>query len=344
MKKIDFRSDTVTMPSEEMMEAINSAELGDDVYGEDPTVNELEEKAAKMLGKEAGLLVCSGTMGNLCGTITQTNHGDEIVLVENAHIFLYEVAGAAVIGGLQLKTVRGIDNYLISPEILESAIRADNIHCPKTSLVCIENTHNVSGGKIWTKQQTDALIAKAKEYDLKVHIDGARIFNAAVALDLSVSELTKEADSITFCLSKGLACPIGSLIVGNHAFIEKARRTRKMLGGGMRQAGIIAAPGLVALDSMVDRLAEDHQNAQSLARGLAEIDGISIQDCPTNILYIDLSGLGISGAQLSKDLASFNIITRSWKGPIVRLVTHYGIEREDIDFTIEKFHSLYGKR
>lgn len=344
MKKIDFRSDTVTLPSEEMMEAIRNAELGDDVYGEDPTVNQLEEKAAKMLGKEAGLLVCSGTMGNLCGTITQTNRGDEIILVENAHIFLYEAAGSAVIGGLQLQTVSGIDDYLITPEILESAIRGENIHLPPTSLVCIENTHNVSGGKIWTKQQTENLITKAKEYGLKVHIDGARIFNAAVALDIPVSELTKEADSITFCLSKGLACPIGSLIVGSQAFIAKARRTRKMLGGGMRQAGIIAAPGLVALESMIDRLKEDHQNAQRLAQGLAEIDGISVQDCPTNILYIDLSGLGISGTQLSKALAQFDIITRRWKGSKVRLVTHYGIEREDIDFTIEKFHSLYGKR
>jgi threonine aldolase len=252
MKKIDLRSDTVTHPTPEMMEAIQQAELGDDVYGDDPTVNELETKTAKMFKKEAALLVSSGTQGNICGYMSQTKRGEEIVLEENAHIFLYEAAGTAIIGSLQVKTVKGMNDYLITPEMLKGAIREKNIHRPRTSLVAIENTHNSSGGKIWTKKQTAALYKTAKEHDLGVHLDGARIFNAAVALDIPVSELAEPADTIMFCLSKGLACPIGSMLVGSEELIIEARRIRKLLGGGMRQAGIIAAPGIVALDIMID--------------------------------------------------------------------------------------------
>ena len=340
MKKIDLRSDTVTLPSEEMLEAIRTAKLGDDVYKEDPTVNELQEKAAKKVGKEAALLVCSGTMGNICGIVSQTSRGDEIILEQNSHIFLHEVAASAVIGSLQARTVVGKNGYLITPEILQEAVRGKDVHYPISSLVAIENTHNMAGGIPWTVSETRQLISAARKHDLKVHIDGARIFNAAISLGVSAQELTKDADSVMFCLSKGLACPIGSIIAGSQEFIEEALRVRKMLGGGMRQAGIIAAPGLIALEKMIDRLAEDHKNAQRLKKGLEDIPGITTQDCYTNILFIDISGLGISGKEFKAALAKHNILVSSRWETTFRLVTHFGIEKEDIDFVIETIHNL----
>ncbi|NHJ86157.1 MAG: aminotransferase class I/II-fold pyridoxal phosphate-dependent enzyme [Asgard group archaeon] len=343
MKKIDLRSDTVTLPSEEMMDAIQQAKLGDDVYGEDPTVNELQEKAAKMLGKEAALLVCSGTMGNICGVVGQTNKGDEVILEENAHIVLHEVASAAVIGGVQIRTLTGENGYLITPDMLDKAVRGFDVHYPISKLVCIENTHNMAGGKYWTPKQVNALTNTAKKHNLKVHVDGARIFNAAIAQQISTSELLKNTDSVMFCLSKGLACPIGSIIAGSSEFIESALRVRKMLGGGMRQAGIIAAPGIVALDSMIDRLAEDHENAKRLKLGLSDIPGIKTQDCQTNMLFIDITGLNIGGIKFKNELAKHNIIVSSRWDTTFRLVTHYGIEKEDIDFVIETIHTLFGK-
>jgi len=340
MKKIDLRSDTVTLPSEEMLEAIRGARLGDDVYNEDPTVNELQELAAKKVGKEAALLVCSGTMGNICGVVSQTKRGDEIILEQNSHIFLHEVAASAVIGSLQARTVPGKNGYLITPEILHAAVRGKDVHYPTSSLVAIENTHNMAGGIPWTVKETQELIAAAKEHQLKVHIDGARIFNAAVSLGVAASELTKGADSVMFCLSKGLACPIGSIIAGSQEFIEQALRIRKMLGGGMRQAGIIAAPGIVALEKMIDRLAEDHRNAQRLKKGLDGIPGIKTRECYTNMLFIDISGLGIGGAEFKAALAKHNIIVSSRWDTVFRLVTHFGIEKEDIDYVIETIQNL----
>ncbi|NHJ39456.1 MAG: threonine aldolase [Asgard group archaeon] len=342
MRKIDLRSDTVTMPSEEMMEAIQKAKLGDDVYGEDPTVNELQEKAAKILGKEAALLVCSGTMGNICGLVGQTQKGDEVILEKNSHIFLHEVAAAAVIGGLQMRTIEGVDGYKLTPEMVKNAVRGKDVHYPISSLVSIENTHNMAGGIPWTKDETNNLVKSAKEYNLNVHIDGARIFNAAIALKLPVSELVQNADSVMFCLSKGLACPIGSIIAGSQDFIDKALRVRKMLGGGMRQAGIIAAPGIIALEKMIDRLDEDHKNVQLLKKGLSEIKGIKTKECYTNILFIDITGLGIPGNQFKKSLKEKNIIVSSRWDTTFRLVTHFGIEKEDIEYVIETIHSLYG--
>lgn len=341
MRKIDLRSDTVTMPSEEMMEAIQTAKLGDDVYGEDPTVNELQEKAAKILGKEAALLVCSGTMGNICGVVGQTQKGDEIILEKNSHIFLHEVAAAAVIGGLQMRTVEGKKGYLITPEMIKEEVRGKDVHYPISSLVSIENTHNMAGGIPWLKEELQDLVKSAHEHYLKVHVDGARIFNAAVASKLPASELVKNTDSIMFCLSKGLACPIGSIVAGSQEFIDKALRVRKMLGGGMRQAGIIAAPGLIALEKMIDRLADDHKNAQLLKKGLSEINGITTRECYTNILFIEISGLGIPGSKFKKTLAEKNIIVSSRWDTIFRLVTHYGLEKEDIEYVIETIHSLY---
>ena len=344
MKKIDLRSDTVTLPSKEMLDAIYNANLGDDVYKEDPTVNELQNKAAKIFGKEAGLLVSSGTMGNVCSIVSQTNPGDEIILQKDSHIFLHEAGSAAVIGGVQLRTVEGIKNYLITPEILEENIRGFDVHYPISSLVSIENTHNMGGGIPWSYEELSSLYKSAKKNNLKIHVDGARIFNASIATKTPVKKLVDDADSVMFCLSKGLACPIGSIIVGSQDFIDKAYRIRKMLGGGMRQAGIIAAPGIIALDKMVDRLQEDHDNAQLLKKGLDEIAGIKTRDCKTNILFIDISGLHIKGKEFKKALADHQIIVSSRWDTTFRFVTHYGITKEDIEYVIETIHNLYSSK
>lgn len=344
MKTLDLRSDTVTMPSEEMYEAIRTADLGDDVYKEDPTAIELQEKAAKILGTEAALFVSSGTMGNICGIVGQTKRGDEIILEQTSHIFQFEQGSSAVIGGVHTKTVLGKEGYLITPEMLEEAIRFPDVHHPITSLVSLENTHNMSGGKIWTIQQTQDLIKTAKKHNLKVHIDGARIFNAAVGLGVPTHELVKGADSVMFCLSKGLACPIGSIIAGSQDFIDQALRIRKLVGGGMRQVGIIAAPGIVALDTMIDRLADDHSNSKILAKGLSAIEGITVRESQTNLLFVDISGLGITGHQFKKDLAKYSITVSSRWDTSFRLVTHYGIEKEDVEFVIETIANLYSKK
>ncbi len=343
MKKIDLRSDTVTLPSEEMMDAMRNAKLGDDVYGEDPTVNELQEKAAKMFDKEAALLVCSGTMGNICCVVGQTTHGDEIILERNSHIVLHEVASAAVIGGLQIRTVTGINDYLITPEMLAEAVRGKDVHYPISSLVSIENTHNMAGGIPWKLEEIRSLTKEAKKHNLKIHMDGARVFNASIATGHSVSELTKDIDSVMFCLSKGLACPIGSLVVGSQEFIDRALRVRKMLGGGMRQAGIIAAPGIIALDKMVKRLADDHKNAKLLKQGLDEIPGIQTKECQTNILFVDIKETGMSGQEFKEKLAKNNIIVSTRWDTTFRFVTHYGIEEEDINYITNTIHSILSK-
>ncbi len=341
-ERIDLRSDTVTQPSKEMMEAIQNAKLGDDVFGDDPTVIELQEKTADLLGKEAALFVCSGTMGNICGLVSQTNKGDEVILEQNSHIFLHEVASAAVIGGLQLRTFTGKNGYLLTPEMLDDLVRSPDVHYPISSMIAIENTHNMAGGKPWKLSELQAIYSAAKQRDLNVHLDGARIFNASVALGVPIKELVKGADSVMFCLSKGLACPIGSMIAGSQEFIDKALRTRKMLGGGMRQVGILAAPGIVALDTMIDRLADDHENAQLLKKGLDEIAGIKTRDCETNILFLDISGLKISGKEFKTELAKRNIIVSSRWDTTFRFVTHYGIEKEHIEYVLQTIHELYG--
>ncbi|MBN1327919.1 MAG: DegT/DnrJ/EryC1/StrS family aminotransferase [Candidatus Heimdallarchaeota archaeon] len=343
MKRIDLRSDTVTLPSEEMLDAMRNAKLGDDVYSEDPTVTELQEKAAKMFEKEAALLVCSGTMGNVCCVVGQTTPGDEIILERNSHIVLHEVASAAVIGGLQLRTVQGIHDYLITPEMLVEAVRGKDVHYPISSLVSIENTHNMAGGIPWKLEEIRALIKEAKKNNLKIHMDGARVFNASIATGIPVNEITKEVDTVMFCLSKGLACPIGSLIVGSQDFIDRALRVRKMLGGGMRQAGIIAAPGLVALDKMITRLADDHKNAKLLQKRLSEIPGIKTKECQTNILFIDIKGTGMTGLEFKQKLEQYNIIVSTRWDTTFRFVTHYGIEEEDVSYIINAIHSILSK-
>jgi len=292
MKRIDLRSDTVTLPTEEMMKAIESAELGDDVYEEDQTVNRLQELAAKKTGKEAALLVTSGTQANLVSQLALTQRGQEIIVERDCHMYYYEVGGMSAIAGLIPRTIEGTMGYL-EPEKIEREIREKDIHYPPTGLICLENTHNRAGGTVITPKQMEAVHNLAKSHGLPLYVDGARIFNAAVALHTDVKNF--RCDAMMFCLSKGLSAPIGSLICGSNEFIERARKLRKMLGGGMRQAGIIAACGIVAIEKMVDRLADDHRNAMILAEELNAMDGISVDmsRVQTNMVYFDVSGLGV---------------------------------------------------
>ena len=286
---IDLRSDTVTLPTDEMLEAIKQAKLGDDVYGEDPTVNRLQEMAAEKMGKEAALLVPSGTQANLASVMSNCQRGELVLLEAESHIYWYEVGGIAAIAGLLPWPIKAA-KATFEPQQLESALRPENIHYPVPSLVCLENTHNRYGGIIVTPGQLEAISEVAKNHSLKVYMDGARIFNAAVALNVDVKEFTKHVDNLMFCLSKGLSCPVGSVIVGNRNFIDKARKNRKILGGGMRQAGIIAAPGIIALEKMIDRLKIDHENAKLLAEKLAKIGGVHIdlRNVQTNMVTFDL--------------------------------------------------------
>ena len=329
-RTIDLRSDTVTRPSPEMREAMYRAELGDDVYGEDPDVNRLEELAAEKMGKEAAVLVTSGTQGNLVGVLSHTQRGDEVVVGDQAHVLHYEVAGVAALGGVQLRPVpnrRGLPD----PKDVEQVIRGENIHNPPTRLLCLENTHNRASGAVFSAEQMGTVISVARKHGVKVHLDGARIFNAAVALGVPAKELTRDVDSVTFCLSKGLAAPVGSLVCGSKEYIQRARKFRKMLGGGLRQAGIIAAPGIVALNTMVDRLAEDHDNARLLAEGLAELPGIILDPSTiqSNIVIFDLADDVPTERFLGK-IRGEGVLANATAPQRVRMVTHYGINADDV--------------
>lgn len=336
MRVVDLRSDTVTLPTEEMLEAIRTAELGDDVYGEDPTVNRLEELAAKKMGKEAALLTTSGTQANLASVMSQTERGDEVILEAHAHMYSHEVGAFSVIGGLVPRLVTG-HMGVMTPQDIEAVLRQPNIHFPPTRLICIENTHNYAGGTVWSPSQIKAVCEFAKTRRLNVHMDGARIFNAAVAQNIDVRELTRYVDTLMFCLSKGLSAPVGSLVVGSRSLVDRARRYRKMFGGGMRQAGIIAAPGIIAIEKMIDRLKDDHENAKLLARGLSKIDGISLDldHIQTNIVRYDVSGLGIAAIEWVARLRDLGVKAGAQEAGSVRMVTHRGIEKEDIEYTLE---------
>ncbi len=336
MRVVDLRSDTVTLPTEEMLEAIRTAELGDDVYGEDPTVNRLEELAAKKMGKEAALLTTSGTQANLASVMSQTERGDEVILEAHAHMYSHEVGAFSVIGGLVPRLVTG-HMGVMTPQDIEAVLRQPNIHFPPTRLICIENTHNYAGGTVWSPSQIKAVCEFAKTRRLNVHMDGARIFNAAVAQNIDVRELTRYVDTLMFCLSKGLSAPVGSLVVGSRSLVDRARRYRKMFGGGMRQAGIIAAPGIIAIEKMIDRLKDDHENAKLLARGLSKIDGISLDldHIQTNIVRYDVSGLGIAAIEWVARLRDLGVKAGAQEAGSVRMVTHRGIEKEDIECTLE---------
>ncbi|MDH5438527.1 MAG: low-specificity L-threonine aldolase [Candidatus Bathyarchaeota archaeon] len=335
MRVVDLRSDTVTLPTKEMLEAIRSAELGDDVFREDPTVNRLEEMAAQKMGKESALLVTSGTQGNLVSILSHTGRGDDVILEADSHTYNFETGGLSAIGGLMVKPIRGRMGVL-DPNDVEKAISPKDIHHPETTLVCIENTHNLAGGTVVSPSQIEAVWKVAEKHGLAVHMDGARIFNAAIALNIDVRELTRHVDSVMFCLSKGLSCPVGSLVAGSREFVEKARKWRKMLGGGMRQAGIIAAPGIIALEKMIDRLREDHRNARLLAEELAKTEGISInlETVQTNIVMFDVRNLGVTSAEFVQRLGEHGVKSLPRNEKTIRMVTHRGIEREDIEYAI----------
>jgi threonine aldolase len=333
MKIIDLRSDTVTQPTPAMREAIFRAEVGDDVFEEDPTVMRLERLAAERTGKEAAMLVSSGTMANLVSTLTHCARGEEVILGNRSHIFLNEAGGMSALGGIHAHTVPNQPDGTMRIEDIESAIRSNNIHFPRTRLICLENTHNRCNGLALTPEYCNTVGQLAKRYKLQLHIDGARIFNAAVALGVDVKDLARSADSVSFCLSKGLSAPVGSLVCGTGEFIASARRNRKMLGGGMRQAGIIAAAGITALEQMVERLAEDHNNARHLAEGIHRIEGlhIDLSKVQTNIIYFNLTSDRITGEQLITNLNKMGVKALQTGKGIFRMVTHYGIDSDDID-------------
>lgn len=339
---IDLRSDTVTLPTREMMEAIKQAKLGDDVFGEDPTVNRLEEIAAKKLGKQAALLVSSGTQANLISLMANTNYGEQVILEAESHIYWYEVGGVSAIAGLFPKTIKS-KKGAPNPKDIEAAITPKDIHFPKTSLICIENTHNRHGGTIITPQQILAISKIAKSNNLKLFMDGARIFNAAISLEVDVTKLTRNVDNLMFCLSKSLSCPIGSMIVGSNDFISKARKIRKVLGGGMRQAGIIAAPGIVALEKMIDRLKVDHINAKYLANQLAKIEGLSIDQArvQTNIIMLKIENSRVSAQKVIKELEKENIMVLSLGKNTIRMVTHRGVEKEHVEKTVNVIANIF---
>ncbi len=333
MKQIDLRSDTVTLPTPQMREAMARAEVGDDVFGEDPTVNRLEEMAAQRMGKASALFVASGTMANLVALLTHCGRGDEVIVGDKAHSFVNEVGGMAALGGIQPHTVPNQPDGALALDALRSAIRGDNVHWPRTRLILLENTHNVCNGSPLSPSYHASVAEIARAHGLKVHTDGARIFNAAVALGVPAMELARHADTISFCLSKGLSAPVGSLLCGPREFIAEARRQRKMVGGGMRQAGILAAAGMVALDTMVDRLADDHANAKHLAECFAAVPGIRLDPAQikTNIVFFDIDSSSLTAHQLAERLARERVLIQVVNAKRMRAVTHYGIERSDVD-------------
>ncbi len=346
---VDLRSDTLTLPTPEMREAMARAEVGDDVWQEDPTVTRLEALAAERMGKEAGLFVTSGTQGNLISVLSQTRPGQEVVVDLDSHIFNYEVAGTSVIGGVQMRAVKTERGFL-TPAQAREALRPANIHVPPTGLVCIENTHNRHGGTCCTPEEIAAVAAVAHGAGVPVHLDGARLFNAAVALARDAREFTRHVDSVTFCLSKGLAAPVGSVICGSADLVGRARRLRKMLGGGMRQAGIIAAAGIVALERMVDRLAEDHANARALAKGLARLPGLAVDlaSVQTNIVIFrvarpDGPASPTSINELVQGCAARKIKIHAIGPAAIRCVTHKDVDTEDIHRTLDAFREITSK-
>ncbi len=346
MKIIDLRSDTVTLPTPAMRKAMYEAEVGDDMMGEDPTVNRLEALAAEKVGKEAAVYVPSGTMGNLVCILSHCQRGDEVIMGDQAHSFIFEVGAASVFGGLQVHIVPNEPDGMLNPQNVLEAIRDENIHFPPTRLVCVENTQNKCGGLALTPEQIDSVCLPVKERGIAVHLDGARIFNAAVALGVGVKELTRSVDSVMFCLSKGLCAPVGSMVAGSEEFIQRARRNRKMVGGGMRQAGILAAAGIVALREMVDRLADDHANARVLADGLQGIKGLRVNQhgVRTNMVFFDLVTDSIKPLELWSALEEEGVKVSYYGGRLFRVVTHYGIEEQDVRTALDAFQRVMQER
>jgi threonine aldolase len=346
MQTIDFRSDTVSHPTPAMREAMANAPVGDDVYGEDPTVLQLEAEAAELCGKEAGLFVSSGTQGNLISVLVHCGRGEEAILGDKSHTFVYEAGGIATLGGVIPHTVPVHPDGTMALDDIKRAIRADNVHFPRTKLIALENTQGTVGGMPVSAEYTRQVAEIARANGLKLHIDGARIFNAAAALNTTVKELVADADSMTFCLSKGLCAPVGSIIVGDKAFIKEAHRTRKLLGGGMRQVGVIAAAGLVAIREMIDRIPHDHANACALAEGLLTVPHITLDlsRVKTNFVMFDLlESAPLSPEELVRRLqAEYNILMRPYPGfkRTFRAVTHYWITPERVQETVNAMRAL----
>ncbi len=339
MRYIDLRSDTVTMPTEEMRISMANAPVGDDVYGDDPTINELENLAAQIVGKEAALFVPSGTFGNQLALLTHTRRGDEVILEHNAHIVIHEVGGAAVIAGVQLRTVHG-KNGAMDPSLVEKSIRPDDIHMPRTGLICVEEAHGC--GAVVPIENLKAIKEISNRYNIPVHMDGARVFNAATALNVDVKEITENCDSVMFCLSKGLCAPVGSILAGSKAFIDVARKNRKLMGGGLRQSGILAAAGIIALEKMAARLHIDHENAEYMARKLSESNGINVDFSrrDINMVFFTIDEGLVEDKVLVDSFLDAGIKINGIEDGEYRFVTNNGVTKEDIDFAIKKLKEI----
>ncbi len=340
MEIVDLRSDTVTKPTPEMRAAMAQAEVGDDVYGDDPTVNRLQEMSAEMLGKEDALFVASGTMGNLLALLTHCQRGDEVIVGNLSHIYLNEAGGMAALGGIQPCPVQNQPDGSLAPDDILASIRTEDVHHPITRLICLENTQNICGGVPLSAEYTRRVGELAHRNGLSLHIDGARIFNAAVAQNISVKELAAPADSVMFCLSKGLSSPVGSMLTGTKKFIARARHLRKMVGGGMRQAGILAAAGIVSLETMIERLEDDHARARKLADGLRQVKGLDVDPGSpfTNMVYLNLSGeVPLDAGQIVIKMKERGILIDNESPRRFRLVTHYWVTDEGVERVVRAF-------
>lgn len=339
MKFIDLRSDTVTMPTDKMREEMAKAVVGDDVYEDDPTMVELEKYAADLVGKEAALFVPSGTFGNQLALFTHCKRGDEVILGDDCHIVVHEVGGASVIAGVQLRTIES-NKGVLNPDDIKSRIREEDIHYPNTGLICVENAH--SNGRIVPLDNMEQIYKIGKENNIPVHLDGARVFNAAASLDVDVREITKNCDSVMFCLSKGLCAPVGSILAGTKEFINKARKGRKLMGGGLRQAGILGAAGLIALKEMTKRLEEDHKNAILLGEKLSTIPGIEVnfEDIHINMVYFNIKNNNYNVENLANILYDKGIKINPPENGVMRFVTHYWISKDDITYVVDTLKEL----
>jgi len=344
MEFIDLRSDTVSQPTPAMRQAMAQAAVGDDVYGEDPSINRLQELSAAMTGKEAGLFIPSGTMGNLVSVLAHCNRGDEVILGNKAHTFLFEAGGISALGGVHSCQIPNQTDGTLALEHIRGAIRLDDPHFPITRLITLENTHNRCGGVVLSKNYTQAVGQLARENNIRLHLDGARLFNAAASLGISAKELADPADSVTFCLSKGLCAPVGSVLCGSFEFIERAHRIRKQLGGGMRQAGVLAAAGIIALETMVDRLIEDHIRAQNLANGLTEIPGLILDSGSpyTNMVFLSLAedNASLTSGEVAQRLEERGVKVGALGKRQFRLVTHYWIDDIAVEGALQAFTDI----
>jgi threonine aldolase len=342
---IDLRSDTVTKPTPAMRKSMAEAEVGDDVFGEDPTVNALQEKVANLLGKEAALFVPSGTMGNQLSIKSHTQPGDEVIIEASSHLYNFEGGAGAALSGIQFQCLKGVRGILEVSQI-EEAIRPTDHHFPVTRLVCLENTHNRGGGSIYPLEKISEIYRLVKSKGLLVHLDGARLWNASVATGIKPQEYTQWADSVSVCLSKGLGAPIGSLVAGSKPFIDRVHRFRKMFGGGMRQVGIIAAAGIYALDHHLERLKDDHQNAKRLAVGLKELKGVSIdpKHVETNIIIFDVTDTGMTSAQVTEGMKKEGVLIHALGKTQIRMVTHLDVTDQDIEIALKAFEKVLGRK